>query len=979
MSTILKKRNIQREEISRWIPLWKLKLTSEEFRNLAGHIRNEFSKQYPRISSIDFAICISEWYRRVFQFDTERRRHKLQFCEFIGIDRYRLDNRLKQISENVPEIKIYQTDTGHKFRFYSIMFQGGLPLNYIFNSNTPNAWKRLLAGLDNDQEVDESLVIASQSKELSSFCEAIANAYDNGNATDMPFNCTGDDYEFYLKTIEVIKGERRRNSRENPVSLKWSFDLDYPTQTITPKYSICATKVKSADSTWKSVQVFVDDEIKKTFTYNNRGQLISMPIFESKYLSGAVISCVATSAEGSRILIKEHLSFDTEPTILYGEYNATELFLKKGNHQCAYCLMPNNWSISDSENITADDKYILGNFTLIRLNKNATITVNHDELGRRTISANTETLETKIVYHEIYNRPFNEHIINNPTRQMFRVASSTGSRMLKENEIIRYRLYGTRNWGNEAPQGLIEAVIANSNGENITKPSFRFIHLDSIPYYECYNITDNSFNIRFNWANGTIKPDDSLNRKEIGDNTWTITEQDRNPIFVIQLNCTINGNTFPLKINAPFNRFAITYNNKPIRNNDTIPFDDINSYIIRGSNNIAISVNQGEWKTANAHKAYIPLTDILELAGIDVQQELEKTLLNIPRAKVSITFRNLDNLQYINFHIKKFPFKIDITEDNHIQIVDENNYIINDCDTELFPIHFYDPMINLEENSIKITNGRGSIQENVPSPSLLISKYKGSFLPKAYRAEDTNKNDYINRYYDRLNGEYLHGDNWDRIYYWWRKCSDGAIPPSSAWDMLLITKAPLLLWKFAFKLWADEKYDEEEIFYHLLKLEDDLYFQWYWLKPLEMSYVINPNNDMPTFEKAATKHCLGQNDQYNKLAELWTTFCNRLRGKSFSHEQEDNLDLIDNPTTQIECSNYNLIDLPNAVNISEFNNRDINGNIQQLIAEALANGIQNQTTLNFSDNLKRAIIYCHKYNLDSFIYDLTNKLRQIHN
>lgn len=967
-SLILTWRNIDEQSIENYIPFWRLKLKSEEYKKLKTELKTAILLN-KCVCPLDIWIYISEWWRREYDGGS----CETGICDSIGIQ----EQFFREICRNVDKnehIQIYQTGRGRE-RLYSLCFQGGLPLNLIIqqqDNNQTGYWRNLLVGLSRYVEIgDTNKVIASQSNELALFCETMTNAYERGNFEDMPFYCEGSNDEFYCNIIQIMQNQRERLSRETPFTLKWKLEVDDIAKTISVR---CLIKGSSRVSTnfleshnlrnhW-SIKIIVDDQIKKTFNYLGEKQsFLSQNKFEIEYEDGQTI--ILKTSENENLLV-EQLSFLEIPHIIYSEDGYNFSFENKANCQ-KYCIIPDVWEIEGYE-ITNDKLYSCSNEKVRIIQLKDDVSIKNKETGEsRTISS--QNVLSRTMFVGISGDTFVEPIVctQRNLRNLFRIETEGGARQVRNNEQIKYQKKGSKEWFDEIPQGLIRAKIDNGN---IVVPTNWFIYLNSFPQCEILEKEEGACKIRFVWEEGEVKPDTAklvtCSRNE--DDSWSIIKSDGDMIGVIPLVCRLNdGSVFPLHMYAPYNKMTISYNNLSITNGSIIPLEDIASYIVSNVDGyIRISIKNGNYHTIRVDRM-MSLYDVISQT-CNLQQEYDKTLTNLTETKVNVRMSHYGHR--ISFDIMQFPYRIEQypNSEKEFRVKTADGHAVANYKDTLMAVSFLDPK---ESEIIEVENGDGKIPDGLGT-ALYLSNYRGYILPgKLPKDNGVRLEDYIEKVGDRMIQEPLTSENWKRVLAWWNRYADGIIPASSIWDMLLIAKKKIFLWRFVFLLWSKyPEYKTGRLIKDLLKLQNQLSFDWWWLESIDFSDVISLNEENESvFNTALKYHSNNENEEFfenwQELCENWSNFVDSLRLKSFVLENDiDNYidceSILNTTNTMKFEGSGNLVDAPN-IGMSQ---KDL---INILIE-------QRSNILEVTDSVRRAIQYYHRYNWFDFIVDYNNQV-----
>ena len=141
LTSILDARN--RKSITPDMPLWKLKLTEEEYVSL----KNTLLQNSYRLESfgMEAALCYAEWWRRDYNGGIPSRE---DVAVGIGLPQYCWERLYKAARNGLRNhgFTFMHSLKGNEY-FRTLLNQGGLPVNYIKNGTNLGGFSRFLIGL----------------------------------------------------------------------------------------------------------------------------------------------------------------------------------------------------------------------------------------------------------------------------------------------------------------------------------------------------------------------------------------------------------------------------------------------------------------------------------------------------------------------------------------------------------------------------------------------------------------------------------------------------------------------------------------------------------------------------------------------------------------------------------------------------------------------------------------------------------------
>lgn len=232
---ILRTRGMQ--GLQKNIPLWKFKLSEEEYEAL---------KQTLRIHTSDLAkygeeaaLCYAEWWRRDYKGNIPS---KEDVAMGIGIHSSYANELYKAAREALQKhgYTFLHSLKGTLY-FRTLLNQGGLPINYITNSGNMGNYSRFLKELVSElslinidwNEVDSSIIQqfncisylgkAFKNENIYDVSMQIAHAVIVGEKDILPYDDTDASLAELTKSLETAYSRAKAQRKTRPLSLHWKL------------------------------------------------------------------------------------------------------------------------------------------------------------------------------------------------------------------------------------------------------------------------------------------------------------------------------------------------------------------------------------------------------------------------------------------------------------------------------------------------------------------------------------------------------------------------------------------------------------------------------------------------------------------------------------------------------------------------------------------------------------------------------------
>lgn len=233
---------IKKKKLEECLPLWKLKITDEEFEEL----RKFLEKQTHNTTMInpfltmckECALFFAEYWRREY---VDGKHSKQMVYDALRSTRHLCDEFYEAACRGAKMLKIERYDGGRADPLNDMLYQGGLPMKLVTSNNPNSVWDRFARGLVNRRYNFDDLdlgIVASKSQCLRDYCEQLIAAIEAEQYMKMPFYCNNDSDPWYVYLKELAKQERIRRSQSRPYSLYWEFEVDNVEKKINTKYVV---------------------------------------------------------------------------------------------------------------------------------------------------------------------------------------------------------------------------------------------------------------------------------------------------------------------------------------------------------------------------------------------------------------------------------------------------------------------------------------------------------------------------------------------------------------------------------------------------------------------------------------------------------------------------------------------------------------------------------------------------------------------
>ncbi len=893
-NTILKNRGI--EDITQCPkPLWKLKITDQEFEELraclkdianAGIVQNRNRRRNPFDAvCTECTLFFAEFWRRLYK----------EGCHSVGmvynaIEANECNEDLKtqlyaSAKKGAERIKIERYNGRMEQILEDMLYQGGLPMKLIardIDIDRQTTWSRFTRGLINKRiDIGELGLgeVAAQSSSIREYCEQIIEGIDEDNCQNMPFYCEDENNPWFLVLQTIANQERRRKRDVNPFSLTWEFRVDSIDKKFSIKYIVEGKSKISTDflennevnnQSYFIVQVRKNNQIVDSFEYV-RNFCCRRVVSKHEYNDGDTISVFLHNQEQPFLSDKLDMHF---PYLLFKNENQKYEIGNKIGEAESLLLLPEEWKIDCTHGLSMDNNYHWKErpektFSIVKIPAGFSerIVVRGDD-GNITFGSNIPLYRTEI-RNPIY-LPFVMENVYDANNCRFDLCCENSDDVHRGGNL-EFRSRWGREWNRNPQYGEIYARLVRDN-DFVEYVSFINIGRRDDLIIDFQKADDNSCKIKVDWKHGNVYSNEG---RKIEDNVWIFEKSKCSDSRKIRFTFTPRdnyNNQFNLNIKSPFRDFSLLdIELNELNNNGFVPFADIDKYQyhIVGEQRISYSfggerrrirkIGEQLYVYRDEQRLFsIPCEGSLSLlfgGGQDVRSFLDRTSCNILQSKIDVRF--IVNGQEMNFSIMEFPFRVE-QNDDLVQINDIDGNSVNYTGMlQLFKIQ--DPYAEPIDLRYNTERNEYRLPEEIRSwgKALLVGRTAGRILPRLVNlntqmnGEDrvNNRETAIKTISEEICNSTLGDDTWKRIIGWFEKSSIYDIPASSLLDLSCLSQDYKLLMIMAFQLFAKckDEYDKDELKNKFISFGNDLSFQWYWLKPHldEILSVLNDNDFIP--------------------------------------------------------------------------------------------------------------------------------------
>lgn len=1021
---ILKKRDLETAPL----PLWKLKITDEEYQELKEELRqltlrHRNNCDNPFICRTrECTLFYAEYWRREYYDGAHSKQVVYDALESPYYNPDNCENFYQAAKRGAKRLKIeLYADEGRTQHLDSMFYQGGLPMRLVTDGNQNSTWDRFVRGLVNRNVNFDELhlgVIASNSDSMREFCDWIIRALDAKQFMLMPFHCNEENNNWYVFLLKLKEEESRRKSLLQPFSLNWEFRIDSVEKNIYPKYVFKGHQ--------KLPQPFIDDNgiNPKSFTvlFKVNGKVFGVFEYVHKYCRYPV-TCEGSYHIGDFISVSVD---DSETPVITGDLDMSVPHLMYRNNagkyelgnqigrQESFLLIPEGWTVEDCHDLCKDSYSLEGNTYLgikIPAEFQKEIIIKNSD-GILTFGSNRPLYWTELHSIPIYTPDIVEPLYD-ASRTHFSLCNDIeDSPMTIRNARVEYRNKWEDKWKAEPDYGEIFARAIDKEGHFVTP--VKFINIGNGVKVNVVSADENTCKIQVIWEHGRVTTNEGCKQEN---DTWLVNKENisNNRIRFTLAPEGNSRNNFDILVKAPFKGFAIyDTTGKTINSECWVPYTDIDRFEyhligqdirkftygtqckkLRWEEEKLYIVDEIVDENGNKKIRYrnIPYEgSLLSLFGSreEIRQMLDRTSQDMLHAEMEVKFFP-ESGHVLTFVVKDFPYRPKLMPGGKI-IVGSRKYIRGkenlhkeiDFKGAMKLLKLDDPFMEPETLKYDEVNGY-VLPEKIRSwgKTLVVGCSRGRILP--YLVDLTREMTKDERIQERKEGirhiteqlkHAVSGDDlWHRIIGWFHRTQKEGIPASSLWELYCVAQNPNDLLNLAFQLFeqCNDEIESDRLAEQMKLFSTDLSFSWYWLMPKLSIAKYFGNDDNDSFVDWMKQLCVDSLlETYDSQGdELTTSWAEGIV------EHPDDLRSIDEGNEYIDMNQRNLLNEETTEFFKDYNKKGTTGNENWMFKRinAVAAHLKQKIDLFAqSGEIRRSIIFCCKSCNKQFIKELNNKL-----
>lgn len=850
------------------LPLWRLKITDEEFEELRKLLNRQTHKKDLFLGfERECALFFAEYWRRLYCGGPHRIDRVYSTIESTRL--VDLSTRFYESAKQGGDILGIEFYTGNRREHLNdLLYQGGLPMKLVTENISGSVWDRFTRGLVNRRIDFEDLdlgVIAESSQSIRQFCSQLISSIEFGQYQRMPFWCNGTSNSWFVYLTELAKEEKVRQKKLHPFTLSWEFRVDRLEHKIVCKYKVVGSQRlpkefieenNLIETNFFSVQIKANDLVIDTYDFVNNFCRYSVnskhPYKIGDTISISIQNCQNTYLSDTLDLNTPHLLTLRED----GKYEIGNRIDKRN----AVLLIPSGWELRSSTsfypiNYTWDSTIIKA--VEIPSSFEDDLIVDGPD-GSIIFGANTSLLWTEIKSESLY-IPNVKGQLYDASKCRFKICCKSINGYSEANSYnIEFRNKWENCWHKYPPYGEIYARAVDTNGQYVAP--IKLANVGDGLYINVLSADDTTCLVKVTWAHGNVVSTEGIRK---ANDCWEFKKEtclDKRILHFTLAPRDNSRNLISLEVKAPFREFYISnLFNEKIENLSFIPYADVDKYqyhlvgqnikkYVFGSvtrelkwidDQLYIMQNGKRLRQIPYEGTLLSLFDSREL----LRSMLDRTSQGMLEATVNVEFE-VSPGQQIHLFIKECPFR-------PTQVNNEiNRFIITGYNRtpiaykgKIKLLKFSDPSHEAVEIDGQDTPPVYSLPESTMDwgNTLIIGRTKGRICP-ALIIPNTQMNSLCRKkirettiadFNKRLNGSMAYDNVWNMIVGWFDRVQKEYIPASSIIELKELSHNKKALLLFAFLLFSrcnDE--DEQELLLEQLKaFSQDLAFQWYWLEP----------------------------------------------------------------------------------------------------------------------------------------------------
>lgn len=847
------------------MPLWKLKITDDEYEELKKRLIEELSKP----GRLPFGDCsreaclfFGEYWRR--EYISGSHSYQMVFDALNVSPRLKTENNREYFNRaarrGAKQLDI-ETFEDLNRTLDDLLYQGGLPLNSILNSEGKTNWVDFTKKLV-DRKIDFDEVIkgkvAKSNTGLREFCRDLCNAMDKKQYRLLPFYCESEsDLRYIYFLYQFTKNKKARTLQ--PFSINWRIDLNSLDEKMTVKYHFSGPQTlkseflkqhKLSHSSFLTVQLECNSSVINTFDYIDEFCHYDVGcghIYHSD-------NNISVRINGEMQILTSSLDLNT-PHLMYQTEDGRYVLGNRLGTFASAIIVPDGWEI-ENENLYTIKRYVWEDQEfkgiLIPADWTEDIVLNGPD-GLLTFGSNRVLYWTEITGASL-SLPNIRETVYDASKVNFRLCSDgekEDKRVTADN--VKFRNKWSDEWLPTPPIGEIFFKAKSSATDYVQ--SDRLINVGGGLSFTLLHADRDSCRIKVTWPAGNVRP---VPGQLLSNGSWLILKKDCIGTYDIPFRFTPlenPQNEFTLTFKAPFMDFYIEDEERVRIGGDVwLPFSDLDKYRyhIAGMDNIKFTVGENQYRLRwigeelyryhGEESRMIPYEgSLIHLLGSreEIRSLLDKTSENMINAQVDVVF-NLPERKKLIFFIKESPYR-PWQKGNEIIIRGKNKTSI-DYRGALRLYKLEDPAQSSVTVEYDPEHGY-VLPESIKdwSKTIVTGRTRGRICPamveydRDYTAEKRRKSrtEVIKSISASIADSAFGDSSWTRIIDWFNLSQKEDLPASSFLDLVCAARNADSLIKLAFHLYCEADSEEEQklLIRKLRYFSTDLAFQWYWMLP----------------------------------------------------------------------------------------------------------------------------------------------------
>lgn len=673
-------------------PLWKLKVTDDEYESLRLYLAQEYLvKGSFNGCPKEVALFYAEWWKR----NPGESSDESQLIRDMGLPA--TEDAIKSMVENsrkvfdthsryyIRGVKLIISNRGREFK-YSLFYQGGFPMGKAC-SKRGRVWSYTIKRfVRTDLNFDGLAGAKIAKKALKEYRTYFVDAARAKKPEGMPFVCD-ENHPWYLKAVEgITEGDKEREAR--PFHIKWfvsrkATEFVIKCQIIGPSElqdSFLSSHHEISDMDSVPIQLYVDDKyIDTLIDYQNSGR----GTYFSYYDVNRTIVYDGSSKISLRIpgIERPILTSDFDMSIPHsfflssnGEYEMGARFGDK----TSLIVFNELWEAIKKEgpyteltSVFNEDSYTFLTCGVPADDSEILFTIKNTQTGEQySFGSEITPSWTEVSIRRPYNPLIIENLCdfsNSEQVQVVEKNSDEDEGIVASMDDVYFRHDSYSPWEKNCLYGKIQCSVIHHGGKssedkyispdnNIFSVGPHFI-VEVVRYFpkEChYRIIWDQGKIYA--ADGKIQPDDH--------GIWVFKQEEYESI--VTLSCyPYRGKSFDVHIRTVYRDFAIyAPNGEKVKRFEIIPWTELSSYryVVRGSSTINI-------RPFNGNTFSLPVKTNKTDSKASIPEDGPLSAILTPNVLHQYEWRADEgydfSIRYCDFTLMKYPISLRLDTQTH--------------------------------------------------------------------------------------------------------------------------------------------------------------------------------------------------------------------------------------------------------------------------------------------------------------------------